>query len=89
MTGTLILVVSVTLVVSALCSLLEATLYSTRVAIPEAAKAEGHHVAAVSVSKLFDVVASAVFEGSVSGKRFGFCRAGAGNGRRATRSAAV
>lgn len=46
MTGTLILVVSVTLLVSALCSLLEATLYSTRVAILEAAKSDGHHVVA-------------------------------------------
>ena len=46
MTTTLILVVGVTLVVSALCSLLEATLYSTRVAILEAAKSDGHHVVA-------------------------------------------
>ena len=43
---TLILVVGVTLIISAMCSLLEATLYSTRVAILEAAKNDGHHVVA-------------------------------------------
>jgi len=46
MVTTLILVVSVTLIISAMCSLLEATLYSTRVAILEAAKTDGHHVVA-------------------------------------------
>ncbi len=46
MTTTLVLVVGVTLVVSALCSLLEATLYSTRVAILEAARADGRHIVA-------------------------------------------
>ncbi len=39
----LILVVAVTLSVSAICSLLEATLYSTRVVTLDAAKAEGKH----------------------------------------------
>ena len=48
MTTTLFLVVSVTLVVSALCSLLEATLYSTRVAVLEASKADGHHPGAAA-----------------------------------------
>ncbi|MFH1921103.1 MAG: hemolysin family protein, partial [Planctomycetota bacterium] len=46
MTATLFLVVGVTLVVSAFCSLLEATLYSTRVASLEAARADGNHPAA-------------------------------------------
>lgn len=46
MVSTLILVVSVTLIISAMCSPLEATLYSTRVAILEAAKNDGHHVVA-------------------------------------------
>lgn len=46
MTTTLILVVGATLLVSGLCSLLEATLYSTRIAILEAARSDGHHVVA-------------------------------------------
>ncbi len=46
MTTTLFLVVGVTLLVSAFCSLLEATLYSTRVASLEAARADGNHVVA-------------------------------------------
>ena len=41
--GLLIAVVAVTLLVSALCSLFEATLYSTRVVSLEAAKAQGRH----------------------------------------------
>ena len=46
MATTLILVVGVTLIISAMCSLLEATLYSTRVAILEAAKTDGQNVVA-------------------------------------------
>ncbi len=53
MTTTLILVVGVTLVVSALCSLLEATLYSTRISILEAARADGHHL--VSAGHMLDL----------------------------------
>ena len=48
MATTLILVVGVTLVASALCSLLEATLYSTRVATLEASRAEGRHPVAAA-----------------------------------------
>ena len=40
----LITVVVMTLLLSGFCSLLEATLYSTRVASLEAAKAQGKHV---------------------------------------------
>ncbi len=40
---TLLIVVVVTLAISAFCSLLEATLYSTRVATLEAARTEGRH----------------------------------------------
>ena len=46
MATTLVLVVGVTLFMSALCSLLEATLFSTRVASLEAAKSDGHHLVA-------------------------------------------
>ncbi len=46
MATTLILVIGVTLVVSALCSLLEAALYSTPVAILEAVRYDGRHVVA-------------------------------------------
>ncbi len=43
---TLMIVVGATLIVSALCSLLEATLYSTRVASLEASRGDGRHVIA-------------------------------------------
>ena len=46
MATTLVLVVGVTLFMSALCSLLEATLFSTRVASLEAARSDGHHLVA-------------------------------------------
>lgn len=44
----LIAVVAITLLVSAMCSLFEATLYSTRVASLEAVKKHGQHVAAAT-----------------------------------------
>lgn len=44
MTVALVLVVLVTLLVSGLCSLFEATLFSTRIAALEAARSEGSHV---------------------------------------------
>jgi CBS domain containing-hemolysin-like protein len=53
MATTLFLVVGVTLIISALCSLLEATLYSTRIAILEAAKTGGHH--AVAAGHMLDL----------------------------------
>lgn len=46
MATTLILVVGTTLIVSGFCSLLEATLYSTRIGVLEAARSEGHHLVA-------------------------------------------